>query len=254
MHLLLPALQISWDPGLRGILVVLVGASVLMGSVYLLLSTNLGARVGFLVAVAGLSGWMMLMGVVWAIYGIGYKGPAAHWRVEEVITSESPSDLSASQLKVAHDLKSWKPQASDDPHRGEEQAAASAALIDPNGPLKGVYPSDQDFVTIAAYDKGGKKKNFINNWVPGPHPPHYAIIQVQGVKVRDIPFGSTPPPLEADPSKPVRSVILVRDLGALRLPSVTLALSMGIVFALTTNALHRRDKQLMAARAAAAAA
>jgi hypothetical protein len=132
------ALQIEWNPGLRGVLVVLVGVVVLIGSVYLLLSTNLGARVGVLVTIAGLSGWMMLMGMVWAVYGIGYKGPAPHWKVVEVVTSTNPTDLSSSRLAVAHDLSKWRPQAADDPHRGEEQAAASAALIDPAGPLAGV--------------------------------------------------------------------------------------------------------------------
>ena len=44
---------ISWDPEIRGILIVAVGAAVLMGSVYLLLATNLGNRLGFMVALAG---------------------------------------------------------------------------------------------------------------------------------------------------------------------------------------------------------
>ena len=37
---------IAWDPQIRGFLAVLVGVVVLMGSVYLLLGTNLGARLG----------------------------------------------------------------------------------------------------------------------------------------------------------------------------------------------------------------
>ena len=40
----------SWDPGFKGVLVVVVGVSVLMGSVALILGTNSGARLGFLVA------------------------------------------------------------------------------------------------------------------------------------------------------------------------------------------------------------
>ena len=53
---------------------------VLCGSVYLMLATNIGARLGFLLAVAGLFGWMMLMGIVWAIYGIGLKGREPTWK------------------------------------------------------------------------------------------------------------------------------------------------------------------------------
>ncbi len=37
---------IAWDPQIRGFLAVLVGVVVLMGSVYLLLGTNLGSRLG----------------------------------------------------------------------------------------------------------------------------------------------------------------------------------------------------------------
>ena len=35
---------------------------------------NLGARVGFLVAVAGLFGWMTIMSIIWTVYGIGFTG------------------------------------------------------------------------------------------------------------------------------------------------------------------------------------
>ena len=75
---------ITWSPGFRGILVVAVGVLVLMGSVYLLLATNTGARLGFLLALTGLIGWMTIMGLVWSMYGIGKQGPAASWKVEEL--------------------------------------------------------------------------------------------------------------------------------------------------------------------------
>jgi len=44
-------LAVTWDPFIRGIIVVLIGVGVLCGSVYLLLLTNLGARLGFLISV-----------------------------------------------------------------------------------------------------------------------------------------------------------------------------------------------------------
>jgi hypothetical protein len=43
-------LAISWQPEIRGISVVVIGAVVLMGSVYFILTTNLGSRLGFLVS------------------------------------------------------------------------------------------------------------------------------------------------------------------------------------------------------------
>lgn len=248
------AFQIEWSPGLRGVLTVLVGVAVLMGSVYVLLSTNIGGRVGVLVSIAGLSGWMLLMGIVWTIYGIGYKGPLPSWKVSEVVQSTSATDLGAAALEDAHDLSSWSQLAADDPRRGEAQAAASAALVAEESPIAETFETESDFKVIDAYDKGGKEKNFVNDWLPGPHPVHHAIVQVQRVKPVEVPFGTAPPPAEADPSEPVYSVVLVRDLGALRLPSVTLTIASAIVFGITCNVLHRRDKAVAAARAAAAAA
>ena len=62
-----------------------------------------------------------------------------------------------------------------------------------------------------------------------------------------------PPTPAADPSKPVVSVVMVRDLGSLRKPSFLIAISMTLVFGVVANALHRRDKEIMAARAGATA-
>ena len=78
------AFELTWDPAIRGILVVALGFTVLMGSTYLLLTTNVGSRLGFLIAAAGFWGWMMIMGLTWWIYGIGYVGPTPTWRVQEV--------------------------------------------------------------------------------------------------------------------------------------------------------------------------
>jgi hypothetical protein len=75
---------ITWDPGFRGFLTVVLGALILGGSVWLILSTNSGWRLGFLLTLTGLAGWMMIMGLVWAMYGIGYQGRLATWNVEEV--------------------------------------------------------------------------------------------------------------------------------------------------------------------------
>ena len=68
-------LAITWNPEIRGIIAVLVGFVVLCGSVYLILSTNLGGRLGFLVALTALAGWLATMGLIWWVYGIGLKGP-----------------------------------------------------------------------------------------------------------------------------------------------------------------------------------
>ncbi|MEY2431485.1 MAG: hypothetical protein QOC92_1210 [Acidimicrobiaceae bacterium] len=75
---------LSWDPEIRNMLSLGVGILVLVGSVILLLSTNTGPRTGMLIGLAGLLGWLMVMGLMWWMYGIGMKGTPSHWRVIDV--------------------------------------------------------------------------------------------------------------------------------------------------------------------------
>jgi len=75
---------IAFDPTIRGILVVVVGTVVLVGSIYLIVATNTGIRAGLLIILAGLFGWMFLMGTVWWIYGIGLKGRDPSWMPVEL--------------------------------------------------------------------------------------------------------------------------------------------------------------------------
>ncbi len=91
---------IAYDPEIRGVLVTVVSAAILCGSVYLLLSTNIGARLGFQVALAGLFGWMMLLCLFWWIYGVGAIGELPSWRVEEI----NVGDLTDAQLEEARQL------------------------------------------------------------------------------------------------------------------------------------------------------
>jgi hypothetical protein len=87
---------ISWDPEIRGALTILMGSLVLFGSIWLILNTNLGNRLGTLVALTGFFGWLMIMGIVWWIYGIGLQGDRPTWEPTEIIfgdPSESESHI-----------------------------------------------------------------------------------------------------------------------------------------------------------------
>jgi hypothetical protein len=245
------AFNLDWNIEIRAILVVVVAVVVLPGSLYMILATNLGTRLGFLVAIAGVFGWMTIMAIIWTVYGIGYVGDSPSWKVREVVTSESIDDLHASRFPVAHDLSTWRKLAADDPKRGEAQATAAAGIAGADAAIK-MFESDTEYVVIDAYDKGGRSSSFFDKNVPWSHPPHYAIVQVEKAKVVEVPFGETPPKAEADPSQPIVSVIMERDLGDRRLPPFLVALGSAILFGVTCNVLHRRDKVVMAARAAAA--
>ncbi|MEM9468271.1 MAG: hypothetical protein AAGA90_23085 [Actinomycetota bacterium] len=76
---------LEWDPHVRGFLAVLAGFVVWMGSIWLMLSTNSGVRLGTLLALAGLFAWMAIMGSIWWIYGIGWAGDAPTWEEVEIV-------------------------------------------------------------------------------------------------------------------------------------------------------------------------
>lgn len=308
---------LSWDPGFRGILVVAVGVLVLGGSVYLLLATNSGPRLGFLIALTGLAGWMTIMGLTWTMYGIGYQGRTPEWVVEEInygdltqantagartipdqdsipeareliagnpeLEAQFPDDPTrrapqiGDLLSVDPDLaederlegivetdEGWELLGVADKQTGEAVAAATAYLVDE----RGIYETSSDFVVLDTWSRGGKddlvedanwldralfKAERVITW-PFGHPTHRAVVQVQGVIPREQLPGEPPPTPEANESAPVVSVVMVRDLGSQRLPAAGVTVFSGLLFAVCVSSLHRRDKLVDEARAAAAAA
>ncbi|MCQ3813296.1 MAG: hypothetical protein KTU85_02605 [Acidimicrobiia bacterium] len=97
---------IAWDPEIRGFLSVLTGVVVLMGSVWLLIATNSGTRLGTLIALAGFFGWMTIMAAIWWIYGIGYRGDAPTWEQVEIVEGvDAEGHLSFAALDEAEALR-----------------------------------------------------------------------------------------------------------------------------------------------------
>ena len=84
-----------WNPTIIGVLTVLCAVGLFCGSTYLLLGTNLGGRLGFLVAAAGLSGFLVLLTTLWLTTpgsATGNSdldpphGNSASWKVVEVVS------------------------------------------------------------------------------------------------------------------------------------------------------------------------
>ena len=88
---------IGFDPEIRGILVVAVGAIVLFGSIWLILATNSGIRLASLIALAGFFAWMAIMGGFWWIRGIGFVGDSVSWQVLDF----NRNDISQSSVERA---------------------------------------------------------------------------------------------------------------------------------------------------------
>ena len=228
---------IGWEPELRGVTTVALAVLLLCGSVYLLLSTNLGARLGLLVSLAALAGWMMLMGGIWWIYGIGLRGVDPSWHIEEIVYG----DITRSQLTEAHGLANpetsgWKELPEDDPGRGQTATAADEILLnETNGRF-----TAGSYIVEAVYDKGGGTwPDWFFNFF---HDPHYAVVQVQPTIKQATEPGKAPPPPRADPNQPPVYVVMIRDLGTRRRPAAIITLSSAAIFAVLCDILHRRDK------------
>ena len=308
-HLILFA-GLAFNPGFKGILVVATGTAVLGGSVYLLLATNMGARLGLLVAFAGLFGWLSILTLTWWIQppGNGPRGTNPSWKPVEIYVSgggnpqtevlaslpaeitptpeqiiaehpemlkDFPDPTKASLTDIAgafpdilaeyvtsQDLGGWRvtPAAS----AGEAQAAADVALTTNSG----FFEATTDYKKLSVFEFGGKPTRDeycpneehphnlipddlicriqykINKVVGFKHPTHYAVVQVQQVIPQVTKEGEAPPIPIVDTSKPVVSVVLVRDLGNVRLlPAIyfVICFSLFVVFVLL---LHYRDKTL----------
>jgi len=252
-------LSIGWEPEIRGYVIVVIAVVILIGSTYLLLGTNLGARLGFMVALAGLAGWMMSMAIVWAIYGIGLKGPVPSWKPAQPITivrdgalldqaevvstritldGMAPSAAAAvvSQQLVAED---WTILKEDDPSRGQASAAADEIIQ-----VKMKEFALGEYQIVAVYDKGGERFPKLGDsidFLAFKHKPRYAVVEVAPLVQQTAEPGRAPARPVIDTTQPHRYVVMVRDLGAQRQPALFIAFGSGLIFALMCWLLHRRE-------------
>lgn len=237
---------ISWDPTVKGGLYVLIAVLILCGSSYLLLGTNVGSRLGFQLAAAGLFGFMVIIGFVWWIYGIGPQGPAPAW----VPRFEVTGDLARTESETLEGFpRDWRRLELTDPDVADAQAVVDAELTADDG----LFESSSDYLPVAAFEKGGDTYSVLpflnfrpfNLW----HKPHYLVVQVQPVREQETPPGGAPPRPEVDPAQEPVAVVMVRDLGALRRNPAIATISSLLIFGLLVYQLHTRDKEAMAKRA-----
>lgn len=113
--------SLTWDPGIRGILDVAIAVAILCGTPLILLMTNVGSRLAFHLTMTALFGWLTIMFLFWAIYGLGYLGPAPSWQVKEL--SSEPSMAVADQLHTV-------PQPADLPKSPEEYLETNSAVAE----------------------------------------------------------------------------------------------------------------------------
>ena len=212
---------VSWDPVLTGYLAVIIGIAVLCGSVYLLLATNLGVRLGFLVAWTGLWGWMLLMSIVWWVFGIGWIGSQPGWNVLQV--TSNPATVLVDEVQQLEGVPVDQPppgwieiaveDASDDdatevvdPEIVQAQAFAADARSAADGHVvcggadprrllavnSCLFSAADQYKTYRVLIRGGERyrplsipDNVVTQYfLPSRGKPHYAVVQIQPYQPR----------------------------------------------------------------------
>ena len=260
-------LAIAWKPEFHGVVIIIVATVALPGTIYLILGTNLGARLGLLVSLAGLFGWMATMGFIWWAYGIGLTGKTPVWKPSEVIVVDAdlsalgigPSDGLAADPRTRSEQnlnalaeEGWEKLPDDSPSRALAISGADEIIQKEAGILKA-----SEYKAIAVFDKGGKryplifgseKLDFLAFW----HKPHYAIVEVGIVNPVYAEPGRAPRLPTVDESKPHVYVKMIRDLGDRRKNSAYIGIGSTLIFAVLCWLLHKRDRLVDANRSATA--
>jgi hypothetical protein len=260
-------LSVGWEPELRGILTVIIGFVALGGSTYLLLGTNIGARLGFLVSMAGLFGWMASMGAIWWAYGIGLVGELPSWQPAQPFTVVREAE----QLTSAEILEA-PIQISDGSAEPDIAAAASTALVaegwqrlpeDNQGRGQAIAASDEiiqnqaeiysagEYEAVAVYQRGGERYPKIGDKVDFLaffHKPKYALVEIAPVIPQRVEPGRAPARPVIDETQPHQYVLMVRDLGSQRQPAAFITIGSTMIFGIFCWLLHRRDKMVAANR------
>jgi len=268
--------SLEWDPGVIGVITVAIGVLVLCGSVYLLLATNAGSRLGFLLAFTGLAAWMLLMGIIWWVYAIGLIGDDPAWETEEILVGdqivfaeiedvrELPTAPAGESFTAPDD---WVVLPDGDEARAEAKAVADeavtadpslAALYEANAIAPGDTLTTDDYVVARAFETGGERWPAPFGYDGKPfgwfHRPRHLVLQLQFAEpAPEVDLNAAPPAREPDPNAELISVVMTRDLGNRRLPPAMVTIASGLAFALGAWLLHRRDQAIWAREGAAAA-
>ena len=246
-----------WYPTILGVLVVLSAIALFIGSAYLLLGTNVGARLGFLVTFTSLMGFMMILSVLWLTTASPLESPKG--RVSAWSVVENVSDISKAKTEAVRDIVNKQNKASST-DASNVLASVDAALITKRPtPTLEVTPNDNrfakfddvtKFMVLETYTIGGSNPQFWKGEFN--HATKYAVVEYCATADQAQTFGLPPlPPQCADAQRGF--VVIKFDYGTLRLPPFVVLVISGLLFGLGLLALHWREKDEQAAAAEAEA-
>jgi hypothetical protein len=255
-----------WYPTILGVLVVVAAVALFCGTPYLLLATNMGARLGFLVATACLSGLMVLVSLLWLTNPSPVntlKGRIPAWVAVQSIEN---GDLAKAKVAAVRDIDT-NGRAASEADITNLKAAVDNNLILTKNELTGeilsgsegkfaVYSAATDYLVTKNQVTGGGglfskvSVDFGGSWPwvhVSLHKPLYAVVTTckvdDALAPEEVPFGDKPPtPKCADDTRQV--LVLERDLGSLRVPPFVAFIAFSLLFGLTLLCLHWRERDL----------
>jgi len=231
-----------WYPTVLGVLVVVAAVVLFVGSIYLMLGTNMGARAGFLATFTGLMGLMVVLSALWITTASPLntlRGAVPKWEIKEVV-----SDLSKAKTEAARNIKQDGFEV-DTIEAANVKAAVDEGLVTkvdnavvkftPEDNQFAIFGDVTEYLTTTTWEIGGSKPS----WLDGEftHTPKLAVVQFCGTADNTQPFGVAPDaPACAEDGTPNAAdngyVVLEFNLGDVRLPPLIAFISSVILFVL----------------------
>ncbi len=254
-----------WYPTILGVLVVVAGVVLFVGSIYLLLGTNMGARLAFLATFSGLMGFMVVLTLLWVTTASPLntlRGSVPTWKIQEVVTSTEDSKIEAVRDIEADGFEVDAVEAANVKAAVDEglvtKVDTATKTYTPEENKFALYSDVTQFLTPTTWEIGGSSPS----WLDGEftHTPKYAVVEFCGVAPNTQPFGAAPDrPACAAAGTPEAEdngyVVLQFDRGDVRLPPVIAFISSLILFVLSLALFgwFERDRRAVQAAEAAAA-
>jgi len=232
-----------WYPTILGVLVVVAAVLLFVGSIYLLLGTNMGARLAFLTVFAALMGFMVCLSGLWITTASPLntlRGSVPKWEIKEVVP-----DLAKAKTEAVRTIE--KDGVRVDPiEAANVKAAVDAGLITkvdtaiekftPEDNKFAIFTVVTDYLTTNTWETGGSKPSIMD--FQFRHSPKYAVVEFCGTAKNTQPFGVAPdkPACAAEGTPEAKNngfVVLEYNLGDVRQPPMIVFASSIILFALS---------------------
>lgn len=251
-----------WYPTVLGVLVVVAAVVLFVGSIYLILGTNMGARLAFLATFSGLMGLMVVLTALWITTASPLntlRGTVPAWEIIEVVPS-----LDESTVPEVRDIQEDGREV-DTVEAANVKAAVDEGLVTKQDNAVetfseednqfAIYANVTQFLVTDTWETGGSSPS----WLDGEfrHTPKFAVVEFCGTAANTQPFGVAPDTPECAEEGTTNAadngfVVLEYNLGDVRLPPLIAFVSSIILFVLSLLMFGWYEKDRRAELAAAA--